>query len=510
MRWLTDLLGQVAPRAALRRLQAHNAYAVARANGQRGFNAASRGRSLQNWNPSASSANAENTPAAQTLRARARDAVRNDGWAKRAANIWTECAVSSGIVPEPATGNDRLDRQIREALEEFLENCDATGQADFYGLQDLASQTIFESGDVLVRRRFRRAEDGLAIPVQFDLMEPDHLDASRIKNGVNDIVGGIELNALNQRMAYWMFRHHPGEIRLMQGMSLTSSRVPADQIAHAYVKRRPGQLTGVPMLATALVDMRDLQDYEQAEATRKKVEACFAAFVTTQDPADPPLMGEESTDDDGRLETLEPGMIEYLEAGEDVKFGAPAPTAGFEGYTRQRLHRIASACDMPYMLLTGDVSQANWSSYKAGIVPFKAAIRRYQRNTLIPMACRPMWRWFIDAAVLSGRVSETNYAVNWTLPGFEPIDRLKEAMADQVETRIGKTTMQEIIRARGGNPDRVLDDFVKWFAKVDEVELVFDSDPRKVSNAGLTQARPAGTVLPPATPEASASDTPEE
>ena len=32
---------------------------------------------------------------------------------------------------------------------------------------------------------------------------------------------------------------------------------------------------------------------------------------------------------------------------------------------------------------------------------------------------------------------------------------------------------------------------------MDEQELVFDSDPRKTSNAGLTQARPDGTVLPP-------------
>ena len=501
MGWLTDMIGRVSPQAALRRQQAANALQLAKGVEKRGFNAASRGRRMKHWNPGATSANAEHTAAAPTVRARARDAVRNDSWAKRGAEIWTECAVSSGIMPEPQTGTDRLDRQIREAFEEFNENCDASGQDDFFGLQDLASQTVFESGDVLIRRRWRRDSDGLAIPVQFDLMEPDHLDFARLKNGGNDVVAGIELDALNRRLAYWLYRQHPGDNRLMQGLSLASHRVPADSLAHAYVKRRPGQLTGVPMLATALVDMRDLQEYEGAEAVRKKVEACFAAFVTTQDPADPPLLGEESEDDDGRLETLEPGMIEYLEAGEDVKFGAPAPTAGFEGYTRQRLHRIASAMSMPYMLLTGDVSQANWSSYKAGIVPFKAAVRRYQRRTLIPNACRPMWRWFIDAAVLAGRVSEANYSVAWTLPGFEPIDRLKEAVADQVEARIGKTPMQDIIRARGGNPDKVLADFAKWAEQIDERELVFDSDPRKTSAAGLTQARPDGTVLPPASHE---------
>lgn len=505
MGWLTDMIAQVSPRAALSRQQARLAYDVSK----RAYDGASRGRRLKHWNPSGSSANTENTKAAPTLRARSRDAVRNDAYAKRGANIWTESAIGSGIIPEPATGKDALDRQIAEALEEFVLECDADGQHDLYGQQDLACQTIIESGDVLVRRRNRRSADGLAVPVQFELMEPDHLDMSKLSNGGNDIVAGIELDRLNRRQAYWLYRQHPGESRIRDGLSITSNRIPAEMIAHGYVKRRPGQLTGVPMLATALVDLRDLVEYDQAEAVRKKVEACFAAFVTSNDPSNPPLLGEESEDDEGRLETLEPGMIEYLEQGEDVQFAQPTPSAGYEGYSRQRLHRIASAMDMPYMLLTGDVSQANWSSYKAGFVPFKAAVRRFQKFTMIPMVCRPQWRWFIDAAYLAGRISEVDYSVSFTLPGFEPIDRLKEVMADQMETRIGKTSMQEIIRARGGNPDKVIAEFVKWASIVDERELVFDSDPRKVSNAGLTQARPAGTVLPPATPDG-APDTSQE
>tara|TARA_R110002073_G_scaffold120601_2_gene262649 strand:- start:93 stop:1577 length:1485 start_codon:yes stop_codon:yes gene_type:complete len=489
MGWLTDMIASVAPRVAVQRQRARLAYET----GKRAYDGASRGRRMKHWNPKGTSANGENIAAAPTLRARARDAVRNDGFARRAANIMTESAIGNGIVPTADTGKDALDRAINDAFLQHVEECDASGDGDYYSQQDLACQTIIESGDVLVRRRRRREADGLAIPVQMQLLEPDHLDLARLSNGTNDVVSGIELDKLNRRLAYWLYSQHPGETGVHRPMSFTSTRIPADQIAHAFVKRRPGQLSGVPWLATALVDMRDLSELENAKLVQQKVEACFAAFVTSNDPSDPPLLGEESTDDDGRLETLEPGMIEYLETGEDIKFASPTPTSGHPEYVRSRLHRIATACDMPYMLLTGDVSQANWSSYKAGIVPFKGTIRRIQKRTLIPQYCRPSWRWFIDAAFLAGRIGELDYSVTWTLPGFEPIDRLKEAAADQMEARIGKTSMQDIIRASGGNPDRVIADFTKWAAIVDEKELVFDSDPRKVSNAGLAQNIVTGT-----------------
>jgi lambda family phage portal protein len=485
--WFTDFLAQVSPEMALKRTAARVRYDHVKALAdKRSYDGAARTRRTANWRAPSTSGTAENTVAVQTLRNRSRDLFRNDAWANRGISIITEC--SAGIVPEPDTGSDRLDRAIREAFEAHMADMDADNQGDYYCIQDLACQTIALSGDVLLRRRPRRVADGLHVPVQVQVMEPDHLDMSRRKNGGNDVVAGIELDALNNRLAYWLYPTHPGEVQLMRGMDLNSRRVAASEIAHAYQKNRPGEMIGVPWLAPVMIDLRDLHDYEDAEQVRHRTQACLAAFVTRNDMgAAQALLGEEGEDGAGVLETLEPGMIEYLEQGEDVKFLQPTALATYDAYTRQRLHKIATGLQMPYMLLTGDVSRANWSSYKAGIVPFKQRIRRFQKRVLIPMALRPMWKWFIDAAFVAGKIPELNYGVTYTLPGFEPIDRLKEAMADKMEARIGKTSMPEIIRASGRNPDAVLKDFSDWFVKTDDRELVFDSDARAVSNAGFTQ-----------------------
>ena len=66
--------------------------------------------------------------------------------------------------------------------------CDADGRLDFAGIQKQALRTVVESGEVLVRRRIRRPEDGLPIPLQLQVLEPDHLDATR--DGITTPNGG--------------------------------------------------------------------------------------------------------------------------------------------------------------------------------------------------------------------------------------------------------------------------------------------------------------------------------
>lgn len=502
MGWFTDIIGQVAPKAAAQRYHGQAQLALAK----RGFEAASKGRRNKYRKGRGTSATAENVSAAATLRNRSREAHRNDPYAKRATEIWTESA--AGIVPTPDTGNAKLDQEIAAAWKLFCEQCDATGQGDWFELQDLAIHTILESGDVLVRRRRRPASDGLDVPLQIQLLEPDHLDMATTAHQGNDVVSGIELDRLDRRQAYHLFRHHPGENRSRGGLMLSSSRVPAEQIAHGYRRTRPGQLVGVPFLHAVLSDLGDLDDLEQASLFQQKIAACFGAFVHRSDLQNNREIGlEEDDDEDGQLERFEPGMIEYLEPGEEITFATPPTTAGHPEFVRSRLHRIASGGSMPYMLLTGDVSQANWSSYKAGFVPFKQAVRRFQKRTVIPSVLRPSWRWFIDAAFAAGRISEANYGVKWTLPGFEPIDRFKEALADKLEARIGTRSVQESIRASGREPSQVLAEIKEWATETDASELVFDSDPRKVSDAGLTQARAPGTELPSQSPT---SSTPNE
>ena len=118
-------------------------------------------------------------------------------------------------------------------------------------------------------------------------------------------------------------------------------------------------------------------------------------------------MGKARTEGDGsRIETFEPGMIEYLEPGRDVKFASPSASGGYAEYMRMQLHAIAAGVGLTYELLTGDLSQVNYSSIRAGLIEFRRRMEALQWQLLVPGLCQPVWRRFVLAAQAAGKLPD--------------------------------------------------------------------------------------------------------
>ena len=100
-------------------------------------------------------------------------------------------------------------------------------------------------------------------------------------------------------------------------------RVPAEDVLHIYRPIDAGQIRGLPHVAPAMVRLFLLDQYDDAELDRKKTAAMFAGFITKTAPEDP-MMGEAEADLDGAaIASLEPGTMQVLLPGEDVKFSSP-------------------------------------------------------------------------------------------------------------------------------------------------------------------------------------------
>jgi capsid protein len=187
------------------------------------------------------------------------------------------------------------------------------------------------------------------------------------------------------------------------------------------------------------------------------------------------------------LERMYPGMIEYLKPGEDIKFNAPSPAGGYRDYLMTELQGIGAGIDVPYELLSGDLSNVNYSSYRAGMLGFRNAIEAFRWLTLIPMYCRPTWRRFIDTLVFIGKIPEANYGVQWTAPKFESVDPLKDAMAELKRIRTGTLTLSEAIAQNGYDPEKQLQEIRRMNDLLDELQIILDCDPRKVNDKGVEQ-----------------------
>jgi lambda family phage portal protein len=244
-----------------------------------------------------------------------------------------------------------------------------------------------------------------------------------------------------------------------------------------------------------MLRMRDLDGYDDAELLRKKIEACFAAFVVQNNGADGPILGNVVSNSESggknsqpkRIEQFRPGMIEYLHPGEDVRFGNPSSDGNYESYERVQLHAIAAGLGITYEQLTGDLSQVNYSSLRAGLLEFRSLIEMLRWQVFIPKVCAPVWRRFIERAFIAGAISKVDYAVGWTPPKFEMIDPLKDAQADTLMMRNGTLTIKEAIARHGFDPEPQLQEIANTAQKLDEFGLVLDSDPRTTAKSGVVQ-----------------------
>src|SRR5512132_4333278 len=137
------------------------------------------GRRTEGWVAAGTSANAEIGTALSRLRDRSRDLVRNNPYAGKAVQAVVSNLVGTGILPRARSGDVAVNEAADKLWTRFAETCDADGLTDFSGLQALIVRTMAESGEGLVRIRERRIEDGLPVPLQLQLLEPDQLDTGK-------------------------------------------------------------------------------------------------------------------------------------------------------------------------------------------------------------------------------------------------------------------------------------------------------------------------------------------
>lgn len=519
MNWFDKSVAYFSPEAGARRARARQvlqdsmrsasiqekANSIRRAVAHLNYDAARSGRRMDGWFRPGTSANAETVLALKILRDGARDAVRNMPLAAKGMLEFENKAVGTGIRPQARTGNPEANKILDDAFEQYAK---ATG---YWAKQRTSARCIVESGEGLLRHRNRYAGDGVSVTInkkEFEIpylpqfIEPDYLDHN--KDGQTDTgyaIQGVEFNKLGERVAYWLFASHPGDIVntgwFNRGIT-QSARVPADAVEHGYRVDRLDQVRGVSWLAPVLASMHDLDGYEDAERVRKRGEACLMAFVSQapSDEGDDSVITGKSTIDDSakRIEEMAPGMVTYVPNGATVTLAEPKANAGHVDYTVSQQRLIAAGWGLMFELLSGNLSEVSYSSYRGGAISFKDFIEAFQYIVLIPFFGDPVYERFFASCKIAGMIpASTQYGVEWGPPAFDLLDREAEAGADEHMVRIGSMTWDQMILRQGLDPEKQYAAIQRWQQRLKGDGIVLDCDPAQTSRAGIMQqlAQPA-------------------
>lgn len=423
-----------------------------------GFDATSGQRRLKGFVTSRAHVNALIAASGQEMNARARWLVRNNGYAANATESWAANTVGDGISPNSSIEQASRKDAVQRLWLAWTDDADAEGMTDFYGLQRRAAREVFMTGEVFLRFRPRRPEDGLVVPLQVQMLPSEMLPLNHNAVGGNSNVirQGIEFDRVGRRVAFHFLRRHPGD-STDPGLSGETVRVPATEVLHIIDPVEAGQLRGVSRFAPAIVKLFLLDQYDDAELDRKKVAAMYAMFVTSPAPDNPLAPPDEEYE-------VAPGQVVRLDPGEDVTVSAPADSGStYEPFQYRTLLQISAALGIPYGYLSNDGAKGNFSNSRLSLIEFRRRVSAWQHSVMVFQMCRPVWARFMDTAVLAGALKLPGYdrrrseylACNWLPTKWDWVDPLKDANAEIAQIEAGLKSRTQAIAERGYDAEQV-------------------------------------------------------
>ncbi len=487
-RWIDAAIAEVSPAAGARRMAARVAV-----EGIRGYDVAGNGRATKGWQRRTQSADAANAKALLKASAAVQDLVRNNKYAAAGVRQMVAAAWGDGIAPM-AVHPDPVVRQLAQDDWDRWAEGKVSGEKDWYGHGKVCTRGWYVGGESLTV--WKAGADGPDGKVKG--YEGEQLDAGKteMRTDGSRIIQGVEFNADDDRLAYWLFRDHPGG--LVYSSAFRSSSFSAEFVDHLYEEERHGQARGISRLAPVALTLRDIADIEDAKRLQEKVSACVALIRQRAEGQGVSPLTREVEEQSGREpshQTIRPGMVLDLAAGETAHSFTPPPSQGGVDFIRQQVAAV-SAVMAPYHAMTGDVSQANYSGLRASFLSQWNLLDDDQQNVLIPLMCKPAWRRRMRAAALEhGDRRLLDVRCTWALPVRRQADPIKDLMAEIMEVRAGLKLLSRSLAERGINAEEHLNEIQRLNAIIDACGLALDTDPRRVTDSGVLQAA-AGYLAP--------------
>lgn len=388
------------------------------------------------------SINGETLAAAVPLRSRGRYVAANNGYISNGVAAIVGEAVGAGIEPVAKAADPDLRASLTDTFANFADTADAEGRTDLRGLlTQMVRATVIDGESFAV---IEEDVDGITIRVLPAEMVDESVTRDTAEGGY--IVAGVEFNARGQRVAYHIQPQRPTDVFPTAREPI---RIDAKDVLHLMRPEGPGQVRGVSWLAPILLAVNELSQLQDALLVGAKISAMHAGFVTDQNNI---AGGGAFSDADGLTDiSLEPGVVRVLPSGTDIKFNSPSEAKESVAFAKLTLGQIAAGMGVPQHLVDGDLSNANYSSLRAGLLPFRQRVEQFQYHCIVPQVLAPLWRRVMTHAYVAGAEFELAPALlaEWLPPRPMQVDPAKDTQALKEQMALGLTSRSQAVASLG-------------------------------------------------------------
>lgn len=299
-------------------------------------------------------------------------------------------------------------------------------------------------------------------PVQLDvvLYETEHCQTPAMQWALEDgYIDGIKFDKFGNPEWYDILTGSPvgqsfdqGATSVSYTLDETPEQVPAEQVLHWFVMRRPGQHRGVPECSSTLNLGAQARRWREATLSCAEAAADIAIWLKTQQmPSEMELVAPMTTIEFAR------GMVTASPAGYDpVQIKGEHPNATFDTFDKALVREQARPTGLTYGKAVGDHSGYNFASGRLDSLIQSASIdvEREDGNDLV---LDPLFdAWFSESVMAFGWlggdprvIASGGRAHTWDWPELPVADQKAQAIANEKNLASGSTTLPRVYACAG-------------------------------------------------------------
>ena len=480
---------------------------------------------LSSWLPTIRSPDTELNIHRDRMVSRARDLVRNDGWANGVVDRILDNAIGSQFRLSSKPDYRALVRQCAALDETWAAEFGSAVEAEWRLYSEDVGRWCDASRTQTMTQMFsvalaQKLIDGDSIAIMEWLPEQKGFGAARYATAVNlvdsdrlsnpydvpdeaHLRGGIEVNHFGAPHAYHIRRAHQNDFYLTV-QSMIWDRIERETpwgrpiVVHDFDRRyRATQHRGTSIFAPILGTFKMLNRYDSAELQAAVLQTVMAFFI--ESPYDQDDFAEALSENSGDLKTYQglrmgfhdhnPVMaggvrIPKLFPGEKINtVTATRPSSHFDAFEHAVLRRMAASTGASAEQISQDWSKTNYSSARAALLEsWKTLIRR--RTDFAIGTASPIFAAWLEEAVegplkslMPRRAPEfpefrSAYArCRWIGPGRGWVDPVKERQGAVLGLDAGFSTLENEAAEQGHDWEEVLHQRAKEVGMMKNLDL---------------------------------------
>lgn len=338
-------------------------------------------------------------------------------------------------------------------------------------LDILILRSLIIEGECFIHRVYDpRSRYGWRYEVIDSLQIDPYYSVERLGNG-GRIWMGVELDVRGREVAYY-YRPTIDEAYF----SGQRERIPATNMIHLFRREYPAQIRGIPMLAGAVLNLRQLDDYKNAELVHAQISACTMGIWEWNGNNGDDIITDANANDKGEfVREIRPGIFPIAPRGYSAKFlQNTSPNNQFSAFVKNITRSITNSVGLSYNKGSGDYESVNYSSLREAALEDRETYGELQRF-LIENWKNVQFLDFIRAAVYSGLIPaqsvESVSRHQFFGRRFSWVDPAKEIAAKEREIALMLTDPISELESRGEDPDDVIARFVDWKSRLEKAGM---------------------------------------